>query len=122
MEYSESKVIGKGHATVINLDYFVTANEATYDTQSGEIILNGNVNAYKGNSLYLKAQNVKIKIQQDYSFLEPFYLQDSMSGLWVDAKMRNMTKIFIKQRKRLFQLVVSIIQFGNLKPAKVNMM
>ncbi len=86
MEYSESKVIGKGHATVINLDYFVTANEATYDTQSGEIILNGNVNAYKGNSLYLKAQNVKIKIQQDYSFLEPFYLQDSMSGLWVDAK------------------------------------
>ncbi|TLD89277.1 LPS assembly protein LptD [Helicobacter sp. MIT 05-5294] len=86
MEYSESKVIGKGHATVINLDYFVTANEATYDTQSGEIVLSGNVNAYKGNALYLRAQNVKIKMQQDYSFLEPFYLQDSMSGLWVDAK------------------------------------
>ncbi|WP_297599799.1 MULTISPECIES: LPS-assembly protein LptD [Helicobacter] len=86
MEYSQSQVIGKGHATVINLDYFVTANEATYDTQSGEITLSGNVNAYKGNALYLKAQKIKIKMQQDYSFLEPFYLQDSMSGLWVDAK------------------------------------
>lgn len=86
MEYSQSKVIGKGHIVVINLDYFVTANEAIYDTQSGEILLSGNVNAYKGNALYLKAQNVKIKMQQDYSFLEPFYLQDSMSGLWVSAK------------------------------------
>lgn len=86
MEYSESKVLGKGNATIINLDYFVTANEATYDTQNGEITLSGNVNAYKGNALYLKAQKVKIKMQQDYSFLEPFYLQDSMSGLWIDAK------------------------------------
>ncbi len=39
MEYSQSKVIGKGHAVVINLDYFVTANEAIYHTQSGEILL-----------------------------------------------------------------------------------
>ena len=60
MEYSKTEVIGKGHVTIINLDYFVTANKAVYDTQNQEIILSGNVNAYKGNSLYLKSEEVKI--------------------------------------------------------------
>ena len=86
MEYSKTEIIGKGHVTIINLDYFVTANKAVYDTQNQEIILSGNVNAYKGNSLYLKSEEVKIKLQEDYSFLEPFYLQDSESGLWVDSQ------------------------------------
>ncbi len=86
MEYNQSIVVGKGHATVINLDYYISANQATYDTKMREIILSGDVNAYKGNALYLKAQEVKIKLQEDYSFLEPFYLQDSTTGLWVEAK------------------------------------
>lgn len=86
MEYNKTQIIGKGHVTIINLDYFVTANKAIYDTQKQEILLSGNVNAYKGNSLYLKSQEVKIRLQEDYSFLEPFYLQDSESGLWVDSK------------------------------------
>lgn len=86
MEYNKTQIVGKGHVTIINLDYFVTANKAIYDTQKQEILLSGNVNAYKGNSLYLKSQEVKIRLQEDYSFLEPFYLQDSESGLWVDSK------------------------------------
>lgn len=86
MEYNKTQIIGKGHVTIINRDYFVTANKAIYDTQKQEILLSGNVNAYKGNSLYLKSQEVKIRLQEDYSFLEPFYLQDSESGLWVDSK------------------------------------
>ena len=86
MEYSKKEIIGKRHVTIINLDYFFTANKAVYDTQNQEIILSGNVNAYKGNSLYLKSEEVKIKLQEDYSFLEPFYLQDSESGLWVDSQ------------------------------------
>lgn len=68
MEYNQSIVVGKGHATVINLDYYISANQATYDTKMREIILSGDVNAYKGNALYLKAQEVKIKLQEDYSF------------------------------------------------------
>ncbi|MDE5602467.1 MAG: LPS-assembly protein LptD [Helicobacter sp.] len=86
VEYDKAQITGKGNVTIINLDYFVTANKAIYDTQTREITLIDSVNAYKGNSLYLKAQKVKIKIQEDYSFLEPFYLQELQSGLWVNSK------------------------------------
>lgn len=86
MEYNKEEVIGKGYATVINADYYVTANKAIYNTKTSEITLIGNVNAYKGNSLFLKAENVKIKLKEDYSFLKPFYLQDSQSGLWISAE------------------------------------
>ncbi|MBX7491180.1 LPS-assembly protein LptD [Helicobacter turcicus] len=86
MEYSQSIIVGKGHATVINLDYYISANKAVYNTKTREITLSGDVNAYKGNALYLRAQEVKIKLQEDYSFLEPFYMQDSTTGLWVEAK------------------------------------
>ncbi|MDA3967640.1 LPS-assembly protein LptD [Helicobacter sp. WB40] len=85
MQYSKTLVIGKGNATVINLDYLITADEANYDTKTGEITLIGNVSAYKGNSLFLKSDSIKIKMQENYSFLEPFYLQDSASGIWVSA-------------------------------------
>lgn len=86
MSYDHSFVIGKGHATVISADYYINAHEAVYNTQEREIVLRGDVNAYKGNALYLRAQEVKIKLQQNYSFLEPFYLQDSITGLWVEAE------------------------------------
>ena len=85
MEYNNVEIIGKGNVSVINLDYLVRANKAIFNTQTNELTLIGNVNAYKGNSLYLKSDEVKIKLKNDYSFLEPFYLQDSQSGLWVSA-------------------------------------
>ncbi|MDE5592198.1 MAG: LPS-assembly protein LptD [Helicobacter sp.] len=86
VEYNKSQIIGKGNVAVINLDYFIRAQKAVYNTQTGEIILNGDVRAYKGHSLYLKAQEVHIKLQEDYSFLEPFYLQEYETGLWIDSK------------------------------------
>lgn len=98
MEYNQSIVVGKGNVTVINLDYYISANRATYDAQTGEIVLSGNVNAYKGNALYLKAQEVKIKLQEDYSFLEPFYMQDSISGLWVEANQAEYQKDLYKMQ------------------------
>ena len=92
MEYDNVKITGKGNVSVINLDYFVRADKAIFDTKTNELVLLGNVNAYKGNSLYLKSNEVKIKLKEDYSFLEPFYLQDSQSGLWVSAKSAEFDK------------------------------
>ncbi len=99
MEYNSSIIIGKGNVVVINSDYFVSANKAVYDTQSKEIVLSGSVNAYKGNALYLKAEQVKIKLQEDYSFLEPFYLQESSKGLWISAKNATRDKDFYQTQE-----------------------
>lgn len=98
MEYNQSVVVGKGRATIINSDYYISADKAVYNTKTREIMLSGDVSAYKGNALYLRAQEVKIKLQENYSFLEPFYLQDSTTGLWVEAKSAKRDKeIYLMQ-------------------------
>ncbi|MGP1450828.1 MAG: LPS-assembly protein LptD [Wolinella sp.] len=85
MDAKDTTLFGKGNVTLINLDYYITANSARYDMESGEIELNGNVNVFKGNALYLKSQNVKVELNGDYAFLEPFYLQDSSTGMWISS-------------------------------------
>lgn len=85
MQTQGDVLIGKGNVVLVNLDYYATAQYARYDTQGGGIELEGDVHVFKGNSLYLKAQNVRIKLSEDHAFLEPFYLQDSSTGMWISS-------------------------------------
>lgn len=109
MDAQDKILLGKGNVTLINLDYYVTAQYAKYDTQNGYIDLEGEVNVFKGNALYLKSQTVRIELNSDYAFLEPFYLQDSSTGMWISSSQAD----FSNEEYRFGESVLSTCNASN---------
>ena len=88
VESQEYKIaIAKGNATLISQDIYIMADFIKYNTQTRDAEVRGNVHIYKGGNLYFSTQSAKIKFDEKYYLIEPIYIQDSESGVWVSAKM-----------------------------------
>ena len=88
VESEEYKIaIAKGNATLVSQDIYIMADFIRYNTQTRDAEVRGNVHIYKGGNLYFSTQSAKIKFDEKYYLIEPIYIQDSESGVWVSAKM-----------------------------------
>ncbi|WP_147289747.1 LPS-assembly protein LptD [Helicobacter sp. MIT 14-3879] len=80
-------VIATGNAVMISQNIYVLADYIKYNTQTREAQINGNAKFYKDGNLYFSTQKANIKFDDNYSIVEPFYMQDSSSGVWISASM-----------------------------------
>ncbi|WP_199769161.1 LPS-assembly protein LptD, partial [Helicobacter cynogastricus] len=78
-------VTATGHAILLNYDVYIMADEVSYNTETKEATLNGNVKIYRGEGLLVRAEHIKIKLNERYELIFPFYVQDSVSGIWISA-------------------------------------
>lgn len=80
-------VIAKGNATLVSQDIYIMADFIKYNTQTRDAEIHGNVHLYKSGNLYFSTQSAKVKFDEKYYLIEPIYVQDSESGVWISAKM-----------------------------------
>lgn len=78
-------IIATGNAVVISQDMYVIADYIKYDIKKREANISGNIKFYRDGSLFLRAQKAFVRFDDDYSMIEPFYMQDSKSGIWISA-------------------------------------
>lgn len=79
--------VATGNAVLVSQDIYIIANHIKYNTQTREAELNGEVKFYKAGNLYFSTQKAQVKFDEKYYLVEPFYMQDSISGVWISAKM-----------------------------------
>lgn len=77
---------GMGNVLVVSNGYYANSDRAHYNTTSREIFLEGNVSVFKDDNLYLKAQKVRLELDDNYAILEPLYLQETTTGIWITAQ------------------------------------
>ncbi|CBG40003.1 LPS-assembly protein LptD [Helicobacter mustelae] len=80
------KVVAQGNAVMLNNDLYVIANKIIYDREKRQAEIEGDIKIYKGGSLFARSEKVKLNLNEDYGIIEPFYIQDTASGMWVNAK------------------------------------
>lgn len=86
--YSEGdKVYAIGNAVMFNNDIYVLARQVIYDKEQRIADIQGEVKIYKGGSVFLKTDKAVLNLGRDYGVIEPFYVQDSESGMWVGAML-----------------------------------
>nr|WP_104697790.1 MULTISPECIES: LPS assembly protein LptD [unclassified Helicobacter] len=84
--YTEGdKVHAVGNAIVFNGDLYIIADKVVYDKEQRVLDVQGNVKIYKGGSIFSKTNQAIINMTEDYGIVEPFYVQDSQSGMWIGA-------------------------------------
>ena len=80
-------VAAKGNATLISQDAYIVADFIKYNTKTREAEVKGNAHFYKGGNLYFSTQNAKVNFDEKHYLIEPVYVQDAESGVWVSAKI-----------------------------------
>jgi len=81
-----NKVVAEGDVLVIYQDAYISADRATYDRNSTELELFGNVTILKGNEYQLVGEHMKLNMQKKERQINPFFLLEKESKLWVSAQ------------------------------------
>lgn len=79
--------IATGNATLISQDVYIMANYIKYNTKTREAEISGDVHFYKDGNLYFSTQKAKVNFDEKHYLIEPIYVQDSESGVWISAKI-----------------------------------
>jgi len=86
VETVDSKMVATGDVLVIYQDSYISADRATYDQNSSELELFGNVVSLKGNEYQFVGEHILIDMEHDKKELSPFYMIQKESKLWVSAE------------------------------------
>lgn len=78
-----------GNAILISPEIYVLADSIDYDMQSREVQASGDVRIYRNESLLVRTQNTHFALDEKLGLIEPLYLQDAESGLWVSSTLAN---------------------------------
>ena len=85
MDTKDNIVMADGEVVVIYQDYHLTAKRATYNRESGELELFGNIRATQGESIKLLGEYAKLNIAQKERLFKPFYMLEQTSNVWLSA-------------------------------------
>jgi len=81
-----NKVMAEGDVLVVYQDAYISADRATYDRNSTELELFGNVTILKGNEYQLVGEHMKLNMQKKEREINPFFMIEKESKLWVTAQ------------------------------------
>ncbi|PAF48575.1 role in outermembrane permeability [Helicobacter sp. 12S02634-8] len=82
-----SIVVASGNAVLLNHDIYILADKISYDTKNRIATIDGDIKVYKGGSFFVRAEHIVLNMNEKYEAIEPFYMQESVSGMWVSANI-----------------------------------
>ncbi|WP_285692128.1 LPS-assembly protein LptD [Helicobacter ailurogastricus] len=85
-------VVATGHAVLLNYDVYILADRVSYDTKKKEAIIDGHVKVYRGEGLLVQSEHMKVRMDDKYALMFPFYVQDSVTGIWISADIAHSQK------------------------------
>ena len=88
-------VTATGGVTVIYEEYFVTANHALYNRESGDLELFDNIRVYSGLKYKILGEYAKLNIAKKERSFEPFYMTDERTDLWMSASKGTTKNTFV---------------------------
>lgn len=80
-------VVASGNAILMNQDIYILADKISYDTKNRIVKIDGNIKIYKGGGFFASAEHIKMNLNDSYEVIEPFYIQDSVSGMWISSTL-----------------------------------
>ncbi len=86
VESRDDYIIISKHAVLKNKEAYILADKIYYNPSRKQARMIGDVKIYKGNSLFVYTQQATIYFNANFSIIRPFYVQDSISGIWTNAE------------------------------------
>ena len=102
MQLNGETIEGSGNILVVSNGYYANADFAHYNTATREILLEGNVHVFRDESLYMRAQKVRLQLDENFALLAPLYLQETTTGIWITAQEAEMRKTSYELRDSTF--------------------
>ncbi|MBU0631536.1 LPS assembly protein LptD [bacterium] len=82
-------VKASGDVVVLYKDYYISATDAIYDRENGNLELFGNVRATQGSNYQLLGDYARLNISDKERVFKPFYMLEQKSQLWMSADEGN---------------------------------
>ncbi|MEA1917223.1 MAG: LPS assembly protein LptD [Campylobacterota bacterium] len=87
VDSNTTHINAKNSVLVLYQNHEMSASRATYNKESGELELFGNIQASQGEDFVGLGEYVRINISKKSRTFKPFYMLDKPSQLWVTSKL-----------------------------------
>jgi LPS-assembly protein len=85
MVSKDAKVEASGEVVVVYKDYYLSADKATYDKNSGELELFDNIRINQGKHYKVLGNYAKLNISKKERSFKPFFMLEKESKVWISA-------------------------------------
>jgi len=82
-------LIALGDVVIYSDRYVITSDKARYNKQTKIVKLYGNINVIKDSKLFAKSKFATINLDDDSSYFDPLFLDDSDTGIWIRCDKAN---------------------------------
>jgi len=86
IEASNNTIHASDGVTVVYKDYYLSAKSASYNKESGELELFGNVKASYKDSYKILGDHAELNLAKKEKAFYPFYMLDTNLDVWISAK------------------------------------
>ncbi len=86
MDTVGNTVYATGEVNVIYQDYFMSADEARYNKDSGDLELFGNIRVTKGDDYKILGEYARLNIKEKTREFKPFYMLEKKTNIWMSGK------------------------------------
>ncbi len=86
MDTVGNTVYATGEVNVIYQDYFMSADEARYNRDSGDLELFGNIRVTKGDDYKILGEYARLNIKEKTREFKPFYMLEKKTKIWMSGK------------------------------------
>ena len=93
-------ITAQENAFLLSEDIYMYADVITYDRESKDVALNGNVRVYYGDMLFIDAGSVHINLQTKHASITPAFLLGG-DGLWVSSEQLESTQNIYSFKKAI---------------------
>lgn len=85
MNSKESIIEASGGVNVLYREYFLSADSATYDRETGDLELFDNIRVTQGGDYKVLGSYAKLNIAKKEKLFKPFYMLEKTSKVWMSA-------------------------------------
>ena len=82
-------LIALGDVVIYSDRYVITSDKARYNKKTKIVKLYGNINVIKDSKLFAKSKFATINLDDDSSYFDPLFLDDSDTGIWIRCDKAN---------------------------------
>ena len=82
-------LIASGDVVIYSDRYVITSDKAKYNKKTKIVKLYGNINVIRGAKLFAKSKFATINLDDDSSYYDPLFLDDSDTDIWIRCKKAN---------------------------------
>ncbi len=110
VESNATHIHASGNVLVLYQDYYLSASEATYERNTSNLELYGNIVAMQGSDYFSMGDYARLNTQKKERYFSPFFMLEKRSRVWLSSLEASSEDDDFQKKTSLHEMISSMLE------------